>query len=391
MDRYKRQIPVGMQDTLPNECAHKRALTERLRKVFLQSGYFEIETPSYEYYDVFASGIGSVRQEKVQKFFDEHGRILVLRPDLTMPIARIAATRLYEGVPLRLCYVGSAFGTDDAYFAAQKEFTQAGVEYIGVSCPEADAEMISTAIEALSEAGISDYIIELGQVEFFKALMEECGVRGEALQKLRSYVDEKNDLAVELYLKNSGLDSRVIDRIKQLTTLYGGEEVFDRALEVSSSPRCKVAIDNLREIYSLLCDFGLSRRVSIDLGMLQSLDYYSGMVFKGISSRIGQPLLSGGRYDRLISEFGADAPATGFCMYVKHMLVALERQGALAGEPRVEAVISADRSRRAEAYRRATELRAKGVVAELALHLDREALADYARIKCASPVYLEEV
>lgn len=390
MERFKRQIPDGVQDTLPAECMHKRALMERIRRVFLMSGCFEVETPTFEYYDVFASGIGSVRQEKVLKFFEGNGRILVLRPDITMPIARLCATRLYQGEQLRLCYAGNAFGAEDSSFASQKEFTQMGVELIGVSGAAADAEVICTAIEALDAAGLSDYTIELGQVEFFKGLMEEAGVGPKEADALRFAVDEKNLLGVELCLKNLNLPDELAQRIKQMTSLYGGPEVFDLAYRFSENERCRAAVENLREVYAALCDFGLERRVSVDLAMLQSLDYYSGIVFKGISAQLGQPILSGGRYDRLLSEFGVWAPATGFSMGIKRILIAMERQGALEGEPQVDAVISASRQKRGEAYQKAGEMRRKGVVTELALHLDRAELERYAAQKGAMPIYIEE-
>ncbi len=389
MERYKRQIPKGVQDTLPLECYHKRRLEERVMRVFYEAGCDEIETPTLEYYDVFASGIGAVRQEKVQKFFDENGRILVLRPDITMPIARLAATRLYDGRPLRLCYRGNAFGTDDAFYAEQREFTQTGVELLGVKGTAADAELIAIAIEALRAAGITDYLIELGQVEFFKGLMEEAGIGAADADRLRAYVDEKNLLEVEMCLRSLDVDERVRERVLRLTNLYGGTEVFDEALTFSDHPRCRAAVANLKEVYDALCDFGLNENVCIDFGMLQSLDYYSGMVFKGVSERIGQPIISGGRYDHLVADFGKNIPATGFSMNVKRMLVALDRQGMLQDTLCIDVVVGAQTSLRAEAYHQAMALMRQGLRVILALHLDEEELQRYAQEQSARALYLK--
>lgn len=389
MERYKNQIPEGVQDTLPPECWHKRRMEERVMALFRAAGYDEVETPSFEYYDVFAEGVGAVRQEKLQKFFDDKGRILVLRPDITMPIARLSATRLYEGKPLRLCYRGSAFGTDGGYYAEQKEFTQLGVEHLGVTGPESDGALIALSIEALRAAGLTDTILELGQVEFFKGLMEEAGVGEDDADILRAYIDEKNLLAAEIHLKAIGVSRELMGRISRLTGLYGGPEVFEEALRFSSHPRCRAAIENLRTIYETLTDFGLAESVSIDLGMLQSLDYYSGMVFRGVSPGIGQPVLSGGRYDHLVEQFGQEIPATGFCMNAKRMLVALDRQGALMGGPRLDAAVSGPESARAAAYREANRLRSAGLRAALMLHMDQKALMEYANETGAKAVWVE--
>jgi len=389
MERYKKQIPEGVQDTLPLECYHKRRLEEQVMAVLKAAGYDEVETPSFEYYDVFADGIGAVRQEKLQKFFDAKGRILVLRPDITMPIARLAATRLYQGEPLRLCYKGSAFGTDGSFYAEQKEFTQTGVECLGVKGPEADAALIALSLEALRAAGLPDTLIELGQVEFFKGLMEEAGVNKEDADILRSYIDEKNLLGTELCLKRLGVPKAFAKRILRLTNLYGGPEVFEEAMAFSNNPRCQAAVNDLRTIYETLCDFGFGENISIDLGMLQSMDYYSGMVFKGVSAGIGQPVLSGGRYDHLVSQFGKDIPATGFCMNIKRMLVALDKKDALHGGPHIDAVVSGPEGCRAEAYRQVNALRGKGLRAVLALTLEQQALEEYAARLNAKAVWVE--
>ncbi len=390
MERFKRQIPDGVQDTLPLECYHKRRLEEQVMAVFAAAGYDEVETPSLEYYDVFAGGIGEVRQEKLQKFFDEKGRILVLRPEITMPIARLSATRLYDGQPLRLCYRGNAYGTDEAFYSEQREFTQLGVECLGVKGPEADAALIALSLEALMAAGLPDTLIELGQVEFFKGLMEEAGVCAADADVLRGYVDEKNLLGVELTLRRLGVERGFMEKILRLTTLYGGPEVFEEAFAFSKNPRCRAAVMNLKTIYEALNDFGLADKVSIDLGMLQSLDYYSGMVFKGISARIGQPVLSGGRYDDLAGQFGQDIPATGFCMNVKRMLVALDRKGALIGGPRVDVVVSAPEGLRAKAYEKVNALRGAGLRAVLCLGMEKEELKAYALALGARAAFVEE-
>ena len=389
MNCFRKQLPDGLQDYLPDECFNKRAVEERIRKTFYLGGYSEIETPSMEYYDVFASGIGSVRQEKMIKFIDTTGRILVLRPDMTIPIARVMGTKPLD-MPARLFYIGNAFGHDGSFYSTQREFTQAGVELLGLPGPEADAEVIALAVEALTCAGLKCFQIDIGQVEFFKGLMEEAGLTSEESEELRILVDQKNDLAVELFLHNRGIGGDVKKRIMKLSTLYGGAEVFDEALRFSSSKRCRAAVENLREVYDILCQFGVQQYISIDFGMLQSIDYYSGIIFKGMSGDLGQSLLSGGRYDKLLGEFGLEAPATGFALGIKRSMIALERQGGLRRIPGIDCVVSCDKSARALAYERMNLMRDRGQRVEAALHLSQSELEAYASKLGARAMYFKE-
>ncbi len=401
----KWQIPDGVQDTLVTECFHKRRVEALMRSAFFRSGYDELETPGFEYYDVFSSGIGSVRQEKLIKFFDEKGRILALRPEFTMPIARVVASKyasaeenadraLPHPAPLRFFYVGDAYGSEDAYYGSQKEFTQAGIELIGETAPEADAEVIAVALSALRSTGLQNIQIDVGQVEFFKGLMEEAGLTRDESEVLRAIVDRKDDLAVELFIKERveegrPIGSAIADTIRQLPTLYGGPEVFDRAEAMSSSPRCRAAIDNLRRIYGLLIDYGFRDDISIDLGMLQSIDYYSGLVFKGYADSIGFPILSGGRYDDLLREFGADLPATGFAIGLKRILIALEHENTLCPPPSIDVVLSSTPEKRSDGFLRAQELRAEGMRVIAAFHCNRDELEAYAATRNALALYLE--
>jgi len=391
MKRFKKQIPNGVQDYLPAECYNKWLTEERIRRCFYYAGYDEIQTPTFEYYDVFASGVGSIRQEKMLKFIDQNGCILVLRPDMTMPIARAASTRALP-LPARLFYIAPVFGYDGSFYSSQKEFTQAGVELLGVSGPEADAEVIALAVEAMKAAGLKNFQIDIGQVEFFKGLMEEAGLSGEDSEQLRDYVDQKNDLAAELFLRRRNIPPEVTRRIAKMSALYGGPEVFDAAEGFSDHPRCRAAVENLRTVYRILEKFGVADCIFVDFGMLQSLEYYSGLIFRGISGDIGHPLLSGGRYDRLLGEFsetGESIPATGFALGIKRTMIALERQGSLEKLPPVEYVVSGDKSAAALVYERIRALRARGSRVECALHLEREELVRYAVKKGAAPLYVE--
>lgn len=361
MATYQKQIPGGVQDYLQAECYHKRRVERALRETFMMSGYDEVETPSFEYYDVYSES-NALKQERMIKFFDPNGRILALRPDFTMPIARLCATRM-EGaeLPLRLCYVGSAFGNDADAQSQRREFTQAGVELLGLPGAKGDAEVIALAIVAMKEAGLTDFQIDIGQVEFFRGLMDQVGMNERDAEQLREYVEQKNELAIELMLKNYPMGGEIKSDLQRLPMLYGGPEVLDEAQAISSHPRCRAAIDNLREVYALLEAFGLSDYVSIDLGMVQAIGYYTGVIFKGMTGALGYPLLTGGRYDHLLRAFGRDLPATGFALGVKEILLSLDSQSALRPQPGVQVLVGADASCVSAAYAYAQKLRGEGI------------------------------
>lgn len=390
MQSFKQQIPVGVQDYLTQECLHKRNLEESLRRQFVLCGYDEIETPTFEYYDVFADGVGFTRQEQMLKFFDEHGRILVLRPDITTPIARLVATKLKdEQPPFRFCYIGNAYGT--AYVnGLQREFTQAGIELLGEKGPSADAEVIALSISALMEAGLENFQIDIGQVEFFKGLMEESGLAQEDVDKLRQYVEEKNMLAIDLFLEHTGVSDQVAEKIRALPSLFGGPEVFEKASRLTKMKRCQSAIANIRDVYAILTALGLEQYVSIDLGMVQSINYYSGIIFRGITNDLGFPILAGGRYDGLVKEFGRDLAATGFAVGVKRILIALERQGKLSQMMSVDTVVGFDNAMRKTAYTYMNDLRKKNVRV-IPFWGTKDELKDYAKTRnIPNAVYIQK-
>ena len=329
-----------------------------MRRRFLRCGYHEIETPMFEYYDVFSEGIGSVRQEKMIKFFDNHGRILALRPDITMPISRVVSTRMRNSkLPLRLCYISQAFGDDNSVNIEQKEFTQAGIELMGESSVSADAEVIWMAIQSLLDVGLERFQIVIGQVDFFKGLMEEIGLEQEKAEQLRLYLDRKNMLDAEMLLRDEAVSGSVRRRISQIATLFGERDVLETAKTISAYPRCRAAVKNLEEVYDILSKCGFEKYLSIDLGMLKDLNYYSGIIFRGVIDDLGHSLLAGGRYDALCETFGRDLPATGFAIGIKRVLVSLENQKKIKELPVSDIIVGFHPSACPAAFQYAEELR----------------------------------
>ncbi len=328
MQKRERRIPDGMQDLLPGTCAAKRRLEQVLRTQFAQAGYLEVETPLIEYYEAFAGGTVGIASQQMWKTTDRAGRTLAIRPDNTMPIVRMAAAHMREaGSPLRLSYVQDVLSFPQEEHPRYCQTAQAGIELLGDSAPEADVETLVLAIQALEACGLTRFQIDIGQVEFFKGLMEELGFSGEAEEQLRTYVEQKNMLAIELMLRDHRLGAEVSRRIMQLPTLYGGEEVLTRAQQLTQSPRCLTALQRIADVLKALETRGLKQYVSIDLGMVQAIHYYTGIIFRGLTSHLGKPLLSGGRYDTLPADFDLQLPAVGFALDVTQMLTALTAQG----------------------------------------------------------------
>ncbi len=328
MSTSRFQIPEGMQDTLLGECVRKRCVEQQLRTLFSRSGFTEIETPVLEYYRTFDDEVYGFDAHRVWKTFDSQGQVLAIRPDSTIPAVRIAASRLTnEPLPLRLCYIQNvaAFPADDT--SAPCESTQAGVELMGEKSAMADAEVIALAINSLKEAGLKEFQIDLGQVAFFKGFMQEAGLSQEQTETLRRYVEEKNILAMQLYLRECAVPGEVTKRLMKLPQLYGDESVLKEAEAITGNNLCRVAIVNLRQIMAALHDYGCRDYISIDLGMVHAVNYYSGMIFRGITGHLGRPLLSGGRYDGLPARFGRAMPATGFGLSLGLLMDALSSQG----------------------------------------------------------------
>ena len=366
MGKWKIYTPDGVQDLLVEQCSRKREIEESLRNLFMSAGFFEIETPSIEFYDVFSAGENLIPQEQMFKFYDEQGRILALKPDMTIPVARIAATKLKNSVwPFKCSYIGNTFSYNEIGGGRQKEFTQAGVELLGVNTPEADAEIIALAIKSALKAGLEDFQIDKGQVEFFKGIMEESGLKEDEIEEVRTLIDRKDFVGVEKLISNHNIRDELRKLILDLPRYFGSIDVIDKVEKFKINERSFNALENLRRIISILEDYNLSKYVSIDLGMVQSLNYYTGIIFKGFTYGIGFPFLSGGRYDNLITKYGLNCPATGFSIGVNMVMMALERQGNNASKIVSEAYVYYEEEGRKTGYMIIEELRSQGLMVEM--------------------------
>ncbi len=375
MTRNKKQLPAGVEDFLPQECYLRRNIETKLRDAFTLAGYDEVSTPAYEYYDVFASGAGSYLQEKMIKFIDTKGAILALRPDVTIPIARMAASKLLDDADtLRLFYFENAYRNEAPAVGRSSEFYQAGIELLGEAGAGADAEVIALAVESLLSAGLSNFKIDIGQVSYFKAMIDAYDFDDEAIDQIRHQIDSKNEYELMMLLDSLEADEALKTKLKAVMGLFGGAEVLDKARALSDSPECLKAVDNLAEVYGLLSDFGLEQYISIDFGMLHDISYYTGIIFRGITDKMGFALITGGRYDNLLNDFGNDTPATGFALEIKRLMIALERQNRLDGFYQTDMVVSCAAGYAGKAFEYVQSERSQGKRVLFSANLSKEAL-----------------
>ena len=384
MNNWKRHIPEGSRDILFQDCSNKIEIINILRTLYLDSGFSEVISPTLEFYDVFQGDTITIEQEKMYKLFDNAGRILVLRPDMTMPIGRIVATKLHDSLyPLRICYSGNIFRKNEDWEGKVSETTQSGIEVIGSESQKADAEVIITAIQALVAIGVKNFQLEIGQAEFFKGLVEDIELPEGEMESLRWLVENKNFGALREFIeeKEAILGSKHLEALKKLPELFGGIEILNKAKMLTKNKRAQAAIDAIEKIYERIQSVGLGSYISIDLGMVQHIDYYTGITFRGYSSKVGTTIISGGRYDNLIAKFGRAMPAVGFGIDVDNILCVLEKQGDANEECREKFLIHYENSQIASVCKFAARVREKGFVAELSLFDEKEKELCYAEQK----------
>jgi ATP phosphoribosyltransferase regulatory subunit len=318
--------PDGFRDIYGEECLKKMNLMEKLHRVFVSYGYEDIETPTVEYFDVFGSDVGTTPSRDLYKFFDRDGNTLVLRPDFTPSIAR-AASMYFEDRkrPLRLCYQGSTFANSSDLQGRLKETTQMGVEMLGDSSAEADAEILSLTIDLLKKAGLKSFQVSVGEVDFFKSLAEDSGLPEEEIEQIRQLISNKNFFGVQELLDRTKLSAAKKNAFVNLPQLFGGAEVLDAAEKLALTRRAKEAIARLRDIYSILAEKGSENYISFDFGSLSKYKYYTGIIFSAFTYGSGEPVAKGGRYDSLLAHFGKDEPAVGVGLYFDQLMAVKSR------------------------------------------------------------------
>ena len=372
------EIPYGTRDFLPQEAAEKRAIEACIAREFEIWGYDEVVTPTIEFLDTLTMGNGSNLEPQMFKLFDKENRTMALRYEMTTPIARVVASRLgEEWLPHKLSYISSVFRYEKTQTGRQCEFHQAGVELIGSSKATADAEVIALAANLMKKAGLKDFQICLGQVEFINGLMQQCCIFPKQQALIKAAIERRDLVALNEIVDATELSASAREMVKQLPLLHGGRQVLKKAYNMAMNEQSRRALDNLTEIYELLEAYDAAEYVTFDLGVIRDFSYYTGMVFETYTPGLGFPLCGGGRYDHMLTDFGTALPATGFAVGIERILLALERQGLEKPQAVKDIYAAYAPGKQLEAIRMVQKLRDEGKTCELAMSacLEQEAEA----------------
>ena len=366
MSRRLIHTPEGVRDLYGNEFNKKILIENTINHVIHSYGYEDIQTPTFEFMDIFSEEIGTTPSRELYKFFDKDGNTLVLRPDFTPSIARCAAKYfLEEEVPMRLCYLGNTFTNASSLQGKLKEVTQMGAELINDDSVEADAEMLSLVIEALKSAGLKDFQLCIGHSNFFKGLCEEAGLEKETEELLREFISGKNYFAAENLLTSEKINQIYVDALLKAADMFGDIDSLKEFKNTVHNEKSKTAIERLERIYDVLKLYGVEKYVSFDLGMLSQYHYYTGIIFKAYTYGIGDAIVKGGRYNHLLKHFGKNAPAIGFAIVIDDMQEALNRQKVVLNLPEEKKVIVYTPDNYSEKLAECIKLRSQGIPVEL--------------------------
>ena len=353
--------PEVVRDIYSQECGRKHRLQEKLHHVFHQYGFEDIETPTFEYFEVFSKEVGTIPSRELYKFFDREGNTLVLRPDFTPSVSRACATYFNpEKEVVNLCYTGNTFINNSSFRGRLKETTQMGVERIGDDSAEADAEILAMTVECLLASGLTEFQVSVGQVDYYKAIFAQTGMNQEEEEELRELISQKNYFGVEELVKSKKMSEDLAKVLSRLPQMFGSAEILKKAKMLTDNPHALKAVSRLEEIYELLKIYGYEKYITFDFAMLSKYHYYTGIIFQAYTYGTGDALVKGGRYNQLMKHFGKPAASIGFAIVVDNLLMALSRQKIETEEEEKVTVITYRKENRIQAIQKARELRAQG-------------------------------
>ena len=371
MNKVLLHTPEGVRDIYGSECSDRLLVKDKIHRRMKSFGYKDIDTPTFEFFDVFADEINASAARELYKFFDKEGNTLVLRPDFTPSIARCASKVMLEtDDPVRVVYQGKSFLNTSNLQGKLKENLDIGVELFNDDSVYADAEMIALLIESLKSSGLSDFQVSIGNADYYKGLCEEAGIDEETEEMVREQILQKNYFAAENIMSQRRVPDRYKDLIVRFQEFIGSDQALLKARDQVSNERSLSAIARLQRLYQVLQSYGCADYVSFDLGMLSKFNYYTGVIFSAYTYGVGDAIAKGGRYDSLLGKYGKDAPAIGFVIILDDLMSALYRQNVSVEHEDEAQIIEYTEEDFAKALSKAFELRSKGQ--KVALKLRKE-------------------
>ena len=353
--------PKGTRDIYGKECIDREIIQGLVHEAIKRFGYQDINTPTFEFFDVFAEEISATSAKELYKFFDKEGNTLVLRPDFTPSVARcVSKYFLEEECPIRICYSGNTFTNTTRLQGKLREYMQMGAELMNDDSVEADAEMIAMMIQALLDTGLTEFQVNVGDADYYKGICEEAGMTEETETELREQIAGKNYFAAEKILIDGEVAEKYRNMLLKVSEFAGSVDELENAAGQVNNKRSMDAVDRLQALYNVLCLYGFEKYISFDLSMLSQYNYYTGVIFKAYTYGVGDAIAKGGRYDDLLMKFGKGAPAIGFMIVIDDLMSALYRQGIHIQSRADRVVLTYTASEYASVLAKAQILRQKG-------------------------------
>lgn len=361
----RNMLPEGTRDLILDDCIIKRSLERDIDGIFEKWGYKEVITPTLEFYETFNYNSQSLGEEDMYKFFDERGRILVLRPDMTIPIARIVETKFKDTeLPIKLRYTSNVFRVHESLGGKRNEYTDCGVELIGLDAEKSDLEILVLALEALKKLKLKDFKLEIGNIGFFNGAFKNLEIDKEYKEIIAQFIEDKNLKNLEDYLESLNIKEEYKVFFNKLPWMFGDKKVLEEAKQLAFNDELKNNLEYLELLYSQLDSLGYGENVTFDLGMVPRLNYYTGIIFRGYGEGVGNTVLRGGRYDKLIKSSMTYIPAIGFSIDIDSIIPNIKLNGGVK-ENVNNIKIYYNEKNRIEAIKKSEELRTQGYIVEL--------------------------
>ena len=374
----KNMLPEGTRDLILDECVIKRSLERDIDEIFEKWGYKEVITPTLEFYETFNYNSQTLREEDMYKFFDNRGRILVLRPDMTIPIARVVETKLKDAeLPIKLRYTSNVFRVHESLGGKRNEYTDCGVELIGIEDKKSDLEVLVLALEALKKLGLNDFKLEIGNIGFFNGAFKNLDIDQKHIEVIAQFIEDKNLKNLEDYIYALDIKEEYKKFFNKLPWMFGDKNILEEAKKLAFNNEIKENLEYLEVLYSQLEALGYGENVTFDLGMVPRLNYYTGMIFRGYGEGVGNTLLRGGRYDSLIKSSNSYVPAIGFSIDINSVIENGKLNKNLNEDEKIYKIYYSENNR-IEAIKKSEELRNQGYIVDL---LPKEDIAEIKIVK----------